>query len=460
MILKYAYHYKASDIVREDQKFQFMKQLAAKMRLDYEDENDFISSVLAEISMVKNSDIRVEHYYSTNCAEDVFRKIFECYHQFLHSNHLIDFDDMLVYCKELFEQRKDILAGWQKRFPYILIDEFQDINQVQYDVVKMLAGHSKNLFIVGDDDQSIYRFRGARPEIMMHVEKDFPEIKKIVLDMNYRCPKEVVTLSGQLIANNNVRFPKDIRAAAKEAGVVRNLSFAYQKDQDEYLAREIRRLYKSGKSYNDMVVLFRTNLQPRLLMEYFMRYNIPFRTKESIPNIYDHWIAKDILCYIRIALGSRQRSDFLQIMNRPKRYLSRESLPYETVAFDVWEEYYKEADWMVQRLEKLQMDLKVIGGMKPYSAINYIRKGIAYEDYLREMAQIRKIDYEEMTEILDELMLSAKEFTSYEAWFLHIEDVKHELMMQQKQDQWGSRDTVYVPWCKGPGIRSCHLSQM
>lgn len=434
MILKYAYHYKASDIVREDQKFQFMKQLAAKMRLDYEDENDFISSVLGEISMVKNSDIRVENYYSVNCGEDVFRRIFEAYHQFLHSNHLIDFDDMLVYCKELFQQRKDILAGWQKRFPYILIDEFQDINQVQYDVVKMLAGEKKNLFIVGDDDQSIYRFRGARPEIMMHVEKDFPEIKKIVLDVNYRCPKEVVKLSLQLIANNKVRFPKEIRAAAGEEGMVRNLSFSYQKDQDEYLAKEIRRLYKNGKSYNDMVVLFRTNLQPRLLMEYFMRYNIPFRTKESIPNIYDHWIAKDILCYIRIALGSRQRSDFLQIMNRPKRYLSRESLPFETVAFDVWEDYYKEADWMVQRLEKLQMDLKVIGGMKPYSAINYIRKGVDYEEYLREIAQVRKIDYEEMIEILDELMLSAKEFTSYEAWFLHMEDVKRELMIQQKQD--------------------------
>ena len=433
MILKYAYHYKASDIIREDQKFQFMKQLAAKMRLDYEDENDFISSVLGEISMVKNSDIRVEHYYSANCGEDVFRRIFEAYHQFLRSNHLIDFDDMLVYCKELFEQRKDILAGWQRRFPYILIDEFQDINQVQYDVVKMLAGEKKNLFIVGDDDQSIYRFRGARPEIMMHVEKDFPGIQKVVLDKNYRCPKEVVKLSQQLIANNKVRFPKEIRAASEEAGIVRNLSFSYQKDQDEYLAKEIRRLYKGGKSYNDMVVLFRTNLQPRLLMEYLMRYNIPFRTKERIPNIYDHWIAKDILCYIRIALGSRQRSDFLQIMNRPKRYLSRESLPYETVAFDVWEEYYKEADWMVQRLEKLQMDLKVIADMKPYSAVNYIRKGVDYESYLQEMAQVRKIDYEEMTEILDELMLGAKEFTSYEAWFLHIEDVKRELMMRQEQ---------------------------
>ena len=225
MILKYAYGYKGSDIVKEDQKFQFMRQLCARMRLDYEDENEFISSVLAEISMVKNSDIKVEHYYSTNCGEDVFRRIFESYQQFLVSNHLIDFDDMLVFCKELFEQRKDILAGWQKRFPYILIDEFQDINQVQYDVIHMLAARTENLFLVGDDDQSIYRFRGARPEIMMHVEADYPKIRKVTLDRNYRCPKEVVRLSLQLIGHNQVRFPKKIQAAANEDGVIRNLSF-------------------------------------------------------------------------------------------------------------------------------------------------------------------------------------------------------------------------------------------
>ncbi|SCI30095.1 ATP-dependent DNA helicase pcrA [uncultured Roseburia sp.] len=433
MILKYAYGYKGSDIIKEDQKFQFMKQLAAKMRLDYEDENEFISSVLAEISMVKNSDIQVEHYYSTNCAEHIFRKVFEAYQKFLTSNHLIDFDDMLVFCKELFEQRKDILAGWQKRFPYILIDEFQDINQVQYDVIKMLADKTRNLFIVGDDDQSIYRFRGAKPEIMMHVEQDFPDIKKVTLNMNYRCPREVVSLSQKLIQVNSVRFPKEITAAAQEAGMIRNLSFGYQKDQDQYLAEEMRKLHKKGISYEEMVVLFRTNMQPRLLMEYLMRYNIPFRTRERIPNIYDHWIAKDLLCYINIALGSRQRKDFLQIMNRPKRYLSRESLPEETVAFDVWEDYYKEADWMVQRLEKLQMDLKVIEGMKPYSAVNYIRKGIDYESYLQEISQVRKIDYEELLEVLDELQLGAKNFTIYEAWFLHMEDVRRELNQQQKE---------------------------
>ncbi len=435
MILKYAYGYKGSDIVKEDQKFQFMRQLCARMRLDYEDENEFISSVLAEISMVKNSDIQVEHYYSTNCGEEIFRRIFAAYQQFLCSNHLIDFDDMLVFCKELFSERKDILAGWQKRFPYILIDEFQDINQVQYDVIHMLAARTENLFLVGDDDQSIYRFRGARPEIMMHVEADYPKIKKVTLDRNYRCPREVVRLSLQLIAHNQVRFPKKIQAAATEDGVIRNLSFACQKDQDQYLAQEIRKLRQTGKSYEDMVILFRTNMQPRLLMEYLMRYNIPFRSRERIPNIYDHWIAKDILCYIRIALGSDLRKDFLQIMNRPKRYLSRESLTENTVAFEVWEEYYKDADWMVKRLEKFAMDLKVIAGMQPFSAVNYIRKAVDYESYLAEISRERNIDYEEMIEILDELQLSAKNFTSFEAWFLHMEDVRRELTEQLNQQK-------------------------
>lgn len=427
MILKHAYRYKASDIVQEETKYQAMKQIVAIQQIEYEDEADFITSVLAEISMIKNSGIQMEHYYATSCGEEVFRKLFELYHQFLRNNHLIDFDDMLIFTKELFEQRPDILAGWQKRYPYILIDEFQDINQVQYEVVRMLSKNSKNIFIVGDDDQSIYHFRGSRPEIMMHVEKDFQQIEKVYLSTNYRCPTLVTALAEKLIGHNQVRYTKDISSQSAELGHVRNLSFVHQKDQNQFLVEDIRKKHSEGVSYEDMVILYRTNMQPRLLMEYLMRYNIPFRTKERIPNIYDHWIVKDLLCYIRIALGSDKRADFLQIMNRPKRYLSRDSLPYETVAFDVWEDYYKNADWMLERLYKLRKDLKVISTLRPYSAITYIRKSVDYESYLQEICEIRRMDYEELEAILDEVMDSAKNFTTYEAWFLHMDDMREQL---------------------------------
>ena len=119
----------------------------------------------------------------------MFRKVYRQYHEFLYKNRLIDFDDMLVYTKELFEQRADILAAWQNKYRYILIDEFQDINRIQYDIIKMLAGERKNLFIVGDDDQSIYRFRGAKPEIMLHFKDDYPEAETVLLDVNYRSVK-------------------------------------------------------------------------------------------------------------------------------------------------------------------------------------------------------------------------------------------------------------------------------
>lgn len=435
MILKHAYGYQASDIVQEETKYQAMRQIIARQQIEFEDEADFIHAVLAEISMVKNSGIRMEHYYATSCGESVFRELYHLYHQFLRKNRLIDFDDMLLFTKELFMQRPDILAGWQNRFPYILIDEFQDINQVQYEVVRMLADKSKNLFIVGDDDQSIYRFRGARPEIMLHVEKDYPDVKKVYLSTNYRCPAKVTDLGKRLIGNNQVRYEKEILSAKKDPGVVRNYAFASQKEQDQFLVEEIRKKKKEGVSYEDMVILFRTNMQPRMLMEYMMRYNIPFRTRERIPNIYDHWIVKDILCYIRIALGSDRRSDFLQIMNRPKRYLSRDSLPYETVAFDVWEEYYKDADWMVERIHTLRKDLKVISTLRPYAAVIYIRKSVDYEAYLKEICQIRRMEYEELEAILDEVMDSAKSFSTFEAWFLHMEDVREQMSRELNEQK-------------------------
>ena len=139
-----------------------------------------------------------------------------------------------------------------------------------------------------------------------------------------------------------------------------------------------------------------------------------------------------MFAYIDIARGDRSRGNFLKIMNRPKRYLSRESLPYEEVAFDVWEEFYEDQGWMVQRLEKLQMDLKVIAGMRPFSAINYIRKGVAYENYLREYADVRRIPFEDLTDVLDELQENARGFDTFDTWFEHIEQLREELEEQAK----------------------------
>lgn len=195
-ILKYAYHYTAENILREEQKFVIMRDMVRKFHLDYEDENEYVGLLLGEISMVKNGQLEIEHYYSGNCPEETFRRIYRQYQEMLRRHKLIDFDDMLVYTYELFRERKDILALWQERFHFILVDEYQDVSRLQYEIVKMLAGTRQNLFAVGDDDQSIYRFRGAAPKVMQAFARDYPRAAHIVLEVNYRCAADIVANPG------------------------------------------------------------------------------------------------------------------------------------------------------------------------------------------------------------------------------------------------------------------------
>lgn len=424
MILKYAYHFEASNIIREEEKLQLLREMVHSMGLEYEDETEFVQGLLSEISLVKNSRLSLEHYYSINCSKEAFSDIYNEYQQFLKKRRKIDFDDMLVYTYELFSERKDILSAWQKKYRYILIDEFQDVNQIQYDIVRMLAERERNLFVVGDDDQSIYRFRGAKPEIMLNMPKDYPDIKIVNLSYNYRCPKDVVDMASRIIVNNRERFDKEIIAAKPEE---HSITFERYESQREENLKIIDRIRMGETPYSEIAVLFRTNTQARILMEQMMEYNIPYIAKDKVPNIYEHWIAKDLFAYIRIAGGSRRRRDFLMIMNRPKRYISRDSLSEETVSFEKWQAFYAEQTWVEDRIEKLHMDIQCIRTMRPFAAINYIRKAIGYDSFIEEYAEYRKIEKEGLYEVLDALQESSKEYTGFEEWFAHIERYKKEL---------------------------------
>jgi DNA helicase-2/ATP-dependent DNA helicase PcrA len=345
----------------------------------------------------------------------------------MRGNRRIDFDDMLLYTYELFSERPDILAAWQKKYSYILIDEFQDINQLQFEIVRMLAQPENNLFIVGDDDQSIYRFRGSKPEIMLRFPEDYPGCKKILLDTNYRSGQYIVESALRLIGHNKERFEKKIVTEQKGGEEVRYLIFKNQKEQNLFIIKQIDEAVKAGGRFDRFAVLFRTNTQPRFLTEMLMEYNIPVRMKDRIPNIYEHWIARDILTYIRVAGGSRKRSDFLQIMNRPKRYIGRDSLCEDTVAFDEWERMYDEQPWIAERIEQLAYDMKMLSRMSPYAAINYIRKGIGYDDYLTEYAEYRSLNKDDLFDIIEELQESARGYKGYEEWTAHIADYTAEM---------------------------------
>ncbi len=439
-ILKYAYNYRAENIIREEKKYEILRNIVHKTELDISDENEFVANLISEISNVKGEMLDVAYYYSKNCPEEVFKKIFREYNDTLIRANLIDFDDMLVMCYELLTKRKDILKLWQDKYRYILIDEFQDINRVQYEVIRLLAKPQDNLFIVGDDDQSIYRFRGARPEIMLNFEKDYPEAKKIILDTNYRSTPEIVAAAGKLIRNNKKRFEKQIRAERENGSKPVILPFDNVYKECNYILEEIEQLIAKGLTYQDMAVLYRTNTNPRTLLEKLMEHNIPFCMKDVIPNLYDHFIAKDIIAYINAAVDFREkgvmkRGDMLRLINRPKRYISRDVFPRAEVNLEDVKRFYQDKGYVLERISKLEYDLAMIRNMNPYAAIQYIRHGIGYEEYLTEYAEYRRMKPEELYDVLEELSEAAKPYKTYQEWFKKIEEYGEELKKQARERQ-------------------------
>lgn len=422
MILRAAYNYSVDSIIKEDVRQNIIKQAIERSRLEPDDLNEMVSNITGEISRVKTETIDINAYYSASCPEEEFRDIYKYYVKTLKKMGLIDFDDMLLYCHELLTTRRDILAKWQQKYQYILIDEFQDINKIQYDIIKLLAKPQDNLFIVGDDDQSIYGFRGSKPEIMLNFDKDYPDTDKVILDTNYRSTGNIVSAAGKVIAHNKVRFAKNINTVNDPGDKVDIIEFNTQAEEYEKIIDNIRKESASGGNYSDNAVLFRTNSTAAGFVRKLVEYSVPFITRDGVPNVFEHWIARDVITYMNIAMGSRKRSDFLQIINRPKRYIGRDYLADAEISFDNLEKYYEDKNWMIERVDRLKYDILAMASMSPYAMINYLRKGVGYDGYLDEYAQSHNMQVRELYDVMDELMESARSFKTFNEWFAYIDE--------------------------------------
>lgn len=429
-ILKWAYKLTTENIFSDEQKYQLLQRVVERMNLDIDDEKEFLQGIAGEISNVKNNCIPLSEYKSLNCDEQEFIQIYHSYEKERKRLKKIDFDDMLVLTYELFQKRPDILKMWQTKYKYILIDEFQDINKVQYDVIRMLAAPENNLFIVGDDDQSIYQFRGARPEIMLNFPKDYPDTKQIILDVNYRSTKAIVNGAGRVIKQNRKRYPKQIVTTNEQGMNVHIQEVRHPIEESKYVLKEIQKELKSGVLPKEIAILFRTNNEARVLVETLMEYNQPFHMKEHFPNLYEHFIAKNFIGYMKMALGDRSRKMFLEIMNRPNRYIGRDSVETSEVSFEDLKKFYADKEWMQDRIDQLDVDLRIIKKCKPYAAIQYIRKHIGYDDFLKEYAIKRRIKLEELMDVVHEIQERAREFKTIEDWFSHIEEYGENLRRQ------------------------------
>lgn len=433
-ILRHAYGYRHQDIITQEQKKQMIQEILHEQKVELADEQDFLSAIINEISLVKAEMIPLKNYYSSQCGNEVFQEVYTRYNKKLHLNRKIDFDDMLVFTYELFCQRKDILAAWHKKFPYILIDEFQDINYIQYKIIQMLASPENHLFIVGDDDQSIYRFRGAKPDIMLGFEKEYPTAQKVILNKNYRCSEEILTEAQKVICQNKKRFPKNLEACCGKYAPVHYQACKNQFEEMKFIIDYLRSHQEKGKNLSQCAVLFRTNTQARLLVGKLSEYQIPFIMKETVSNIFEHFIAKDFIVYMQLARGSRQRNKVLAIINRPNRYVGRDYLQDTKISFSKLAKAYGDMDWMRERISKLQYDLKMLETMSPYASIIYIRKAIGYDVFLEEYARVRNRDLEELYDLANEIQESARGYRSFEGWMQYIKNFSEKLKQKNLQE--------------------------
>ncbi len=431
-ILRLAYHYTAGDILKNEQRMQILRDALRRTDWEGEEEEDLLLRLSSEISALKGDLIAPENYYSANCPAEVFRQVRSFYDEALQQLGKIDFDDMMRLTYELLRERKDILQAWQGQFRYILVDEFQDINRLQYEILRMLAAPQDNLFVVGDDDQSIYRFRGAKPEIMLGFPRDYPQAQQILLDVNYRSVPAVVKAAGRLIEKNTARYAKAIRPARTGDLPVEACAYADLGEENDAVIRRIAALHRQGVPYEKIALLYRTNAGPRVMAEQLMRAGIPFQMADVAPNLYDHWITADVVTYMLIAAGSRARGDFLRIINRPKRFIPRSAFPDPEVDLDALRASLSDRDWMADRVDRLKYDIRMLSKMRPWAAVNYIRRGIGYEDYIKEYAEARHLPAEDLLLMLDELQESARPFGTLAAWMEHMQEYTRELEEQRK----------------------------
>ena len=433
-ILKTAYGFSAEQIASDELRYTLIKELIKKNEIVNEDINTLSGNLLNEIALIKQDNINIKNYYSNSIASDTFKKLYKEYEVELETRNKLDFEDMLSLTYELLSERKDILTAVQNRYQYILVDEFQDINFLQYNIIKLMAGKKQNITVVGDDDQSIYRFRGARPEIMLGFERDFRNVSKVFLDINFRSTTQIVDASTKLISFNSKRFPKTFKANNGSGAPVSVIEFKNPFAEVNSIIKDIKEYIKAEQDINNIAVLYRTNLSPRLLIERMMKNNIPFTIRDSIPNLFEHWVSKDIISYIKLAINLGNKNDLLRISNKPNRYISRDSLLSSSKAnIETLFDYYDDKSYMIKRIIELREHLRTIKNLKPATALRYIRNVVGYDEYIEEYCDMNGVESDDCYTVLGDLENSASEFNTFSDWFVHMEEYKEELIEARKK---------------------------
>ena len=468
-IIKTESNYDHTNIISEEERCRILRERMHELRANTDKEREVLEQISSSISAVKAGSVRLKDVHPHPLSNEEFTDLYRTYCAYLAGEGKLDFDDMMTKCAGLFEESPAILKAWQEKYRYILIDEFQDINALQYRLVKLLAKPEDNIFAVGDDDQSIYGFRGARPDIMFEFERDFKGCKRILLGVNYRSYSEIIEPAVNLVKHNKKRFAKRLESNAGEGGTCAYMRFETLEEANLHIANALQKRRDSGRMLSDAAVLFRMRHEVTGLHRLLKKRNIPCRLGEKLPCIFDHMIAEDLVAYLRLARGEHSRAELLRVINRPNRYVTRQSIQaagamaaarpayagrhgrtaangLPLVAEESWDQgdgtvtlerlvqANRGKDYVRENLERLAQQLNFMRRMDVRTAIRFIRKAIGYDEWLKTYSKEKGAALDELLDIAGELEASAEGCLSLEDWLAAMEDYRSSTKEKEPED--------------------------
>ena len=422
-ILRKSRRYEATEILSERQKTDYIREIIGRYGISSNDISELSQNIINDIGNIKGNMLNAQEYEPSCCKKEDFIKVYNAYNLELKRDGKMDFDDILRECYLLLCENHTILEQWRELYKYILIDEFQDINRIQMNIIELLASPLNNIFVVGDDDQSIYGFRGARPEIMIEFKDYYPEAELIVLDVNYRSTQSIINVAGRVIENNKTRLDKCAHANNDKDFQPDILKFRNQVEELKFVVSKIKEYENQGISLSEMAILVRNNSQIQEISSFLKNRKIEAESGKHRSNVYNGMVAKDILSYVRGALkfdGTYFNEDLIYVLNKPQRYISRQVVLSVNMNISAVRRIYSK-----NNIDSFLFHIEMIRKLPPQAALSYIRKGAGYEEYLRLYAIENNIPMSGLIKQLEQLVQECSKFNTLEQWINSIDSAQN-----------------------------------
>lgn len=422
-ILRKSRRYEATEILSERQKTDYIREIIGRYGISSNDISELSQNIINDIGNIKGNMLNAQEYEPSCCKKEDFIKVYNAYNLELKKDGKMDFDDILRECYLLLCENHTILEQWRELYKYILIDEFQDINRIQMNIIELLASPLNNIFVVGDDDQSIYGFRGARPEIMIEFKDYYPEAELIVLNVNYRSTQSIINVAGRVIENNKTRLDKCAHANNDKDFQPDIRKFRNQVEELKFVVSKIKEYENQGISLSEMAILVRNNSQIQEISSFLKNRKIEAESGKHRSNIYNGMVAKDILSYVRGALkfdGTYFNEDLIYVLNKPQRYISRQVVLSVNMNISAVRRIYSK-----NNIDSFLFHIEMIRKLPPQAALSYIRKGAGYEEYLRLYAIENNIPMSGLLKQLEQLVQECSRFNTLEQWINSIDSAQN-----------------------------------